>query len=130
MIKIKTFVSKSVGTHYDDLDASKMDEEINNFTKNHKVISVTPVSFVEGNSIPTSVIVYTIVYEEAERMTAEKRNELDLVLDKIDMRSGSYIEFEVMTKSGPSKRLAFDRMTGKSIVKSWGDKILSYELKN
>ena len=130
MIKIKTFVSKSVGTHYDDLDASKIDEEINNFTKNHKVISVTPVSFVEGNSIPTSVIVYTIVYEEAERMTAEKRNALDLVLDKIDMKSGSYVEFEVMTESGPSKRLAFDHMTGKSIIKKWGDRILSYELKN
>ena len=130
MIKIKTFVSNSVGTHYNDLAASKIDEEINNFTKNHAVISVTPVSFVEGACIPTSVIVYTIVYEEAERMTAEKRNELDLVLDKIDMRSGSYIEFEVMTERGPSKRLAFDCMTGKSIIKKWGDKILSYTLKN
>ena len=132
MIKIKTFVSKSVGTHYDDLDASKIDEEINNFTKNHAVISVTPVTFVEGieGSFPVPVIMYTIVYEEAERMTAEKRNALDLVLDKIDMKSGSYVEFEVMTESGPSKRLAFDHMTGKSIIKKWGDKILSYELKN
>lgn len=59
-------------------------------------------------------------------MTAEKRDELDLVLDKIDMKSGSYVEFEVMTERGPSKRLAFDYMTGKSIVESWGDKILSY----
>ena len=59
-------------------------------------------------------------------MTAAKRNELDFVIDKIDMRSGSYVEFEVMTERGPSKRLAFDRMTGKSIVESWGDKILSY----
>ena len=59
-------------------------------------------------------------------MTAAKRNELDLVLDKIDMRSGSYVEFEVMTDRGPSKRLAFDRMTGKDIIESWGDKILSY----
>ena len=63
-------------------------------------------------------------------MTAAKRNELDFVIGMIDMRSGSYVEFEVMTKSGPSKRLAFDRMTGKSIVKSWGDRIISYELKN
>lgn len=63
-------------------------------------------------------------------MTAARRNALDLVLDKIDVKSGSYVEFEVMTDRGPSKRLAFDRMTGKSIVKSWGDKILSYELKN
>ena len=63
-------------------------------------------------------------------MTAEKRNELDLVIDKIDMKSGSYIEFEVMTECEPSKRLAFDHMTGKEIIESWGDKILSYELKN
>ena len=63
-------------------------------------------------------------------MTASKRNELDLVIDKIDMRAGSYVEFEVMTDRGPSKRLAFDYMTGKEIIESWGDKILSYELKN
>lgn len=63
-------------------------------------------------------------------MTAARRNALDLIIDKIDMRSGSYVEFEVMTESGPSKRLAFDHMTGKSIVESWGDKIISYELKN
>ena len=63
-------------------------------------------------------------------MTAAKRNELDFVLDKIDMRADSYVEFEVMTERGPSKRLAFDYMTGKDIVESWGDKILSYELKN
>ena len=63
-------------------------------------------------------------------MTAAKRNELDLVIDKIDMRSGSYVEFEVMTDRGPSKRVAFDYMTGKEIIESWGDKILSYELKN
>ena len=59
-------------------------------------------------------------------MTAAKRNELDLVIDKIDMKSGSYVEFEVMTERGPSKRLAFDHMTGKSIIESWGDRILSY----
>ena len=59
-------------------------------------------------------------------MTAEKRNELDLVIDKIDMKSGSYVEFEVMTENGPSKRLAFDYMTGKDIIESWGDKILNY----
>lgn len=126
MIKIKTFMYKCCYV----TSASTIDEEINNFTKKHKVISVTPVAFAEGDSVSTSVIIYTIVYEEAERMTAEKRNALDLVLDKIDMKSGSYIEFEVMTESGPSKRLAFDHMTGKSIVKSWGDKILSYTLKN
>ena len=63
-------------------------------------------------------------------MTAEKRNELDLVIDKIDMKSGSYVEFEVMTERGPSKRLAFDHMTGKETIESWGDRILSYELKN
>ena len=63
-------------------------------------------------------------------MTAARRNELDLVLDKIDMKSGSYVEFEVMTDRGPSKRLAFDYMTAKEIVDSWGDRILSYELKN
>ena len=62
-------------------------------------------------------------------MTAARRNELDLVIDKIDMRSGSYVEFEVMTDRGPSKRVAFDYMTGKEIIESWGDKILSYELK-
>lgn len=59
-------------------------------------------------------------------MTAAKRNELDFIVGMIDMKSGSYVEFEVMTESGPSKRLAFDHMTGKSIVESWGDKILSY----
>ena len=63
-------------------------------------------------------------------MTAVKRNELDFVIDKIDMKSGSYVEFEVMTESGSSKRLAFDHMTGKEIIESWGDKIISYELKN
>ena len=61
-------------------------------------------------------------------MTAARRNELDLVIDKIDMRSGSYVEFEVMTERGPSKRLAFDHMTGKEIIESWGDKIISYTL--
>ena len=61
-------------------------------------------------------------------MTAARRNELDLVLDKIDMRSGSYVEFEVMTERGPSKRLAFDHMTGKEIIESWGDRILGYTL--
>ena len=63
-------------------------------------------------------------------MTAAKRNELDFVIGMIDMKAGSYVEFEVMTERGPSKRLAFDHMTGKEIIKSWGDKILSYELKN
>ena len=63
-------------------------------------------------------------------MTAAKRNELDLVIDKIDMKSGSHVEFEVMTERGPSKRLAFDHMTGKSIIESCVDKIISYELKN
>ena len=59
-------------------------------------------------------------------MTAAKRNELDLVIDKIDMKSGSHVEFEVMTERGPSKRLAFDHMTGKDIIESCGDRILSY----
>ena len=59
-------------------------------------------------------------------MTAAKRNELDFVINMIDMRAGSYVEFEVMTDRGPSKRLAFDHMTGKEIIESWGDKILSY----
>ena len=59
-------------------------------------------------------------------MTAAKRNELDFVIGMIDMRAGSYVEFEVMTERGPSKRLAFDHMTGKDIIESWGDKILSY----
>ena len=59
-------------------------------------------------------------------MTATKRNELDFVINMIDMRSGSYVEFEVMTDRGPSKRLAFDHMTGKDIIESWGDKIISY----
>lgn len=59
-------------------------------------------------------------------MTAAKRNELDFVIGMINMRAGSYVEFEVMTESGPSKRLAFDHMTGKEIIESWGDRILSY----
>ena len=59
-------------------------------------------------------------------MTAAKRNELDFIVGMIDMRAGSYVEFEVMTERGPSKRLAFDHMTGKDIIESWGDKILSY----
>ena len=59
-------------------------------------------------------------------MTAAKRNELDFVINMIDMRAGSYVEFEVMTDRGPSKSLAFDRMTGKDIIESWGDRILSY----
>ena len=63
-------------------------------------------------------------------MTAAKRNELDFIVGMIDMRAGSYVEFEVMTERGPSKRLAFDHMTGKEIIESWGDRILSYELKN
>ena len=63
-------------------------------------------------------------------MTAAKRNELDFVIDMIDMRAGSYVKFEVMPARGPSKRLAFAHMTGKSIIESWGDKILSYTLKN
>ena len=78
MIKIKTFIYEGAdfatynqkktagGTHYYDLDASKMDKEINNFTKKHKAISVTPVTFVKGNNPPTPIIMYTIVYEEAE----------------------------------------------------------------
>ena len=63
-------------------------------------------------------------------MTVAKRNELDFVINMIDMKSGSYVEFEVMTERGPSKRLAFDHMTGKEIIESWGDRILSHELKN
>jgi len=74
MIKIKTFMYEGADlatynkrdTHYYDLDASKMDREINNFTKKHKVFSVTPVTFVKGNNPPVPVIMYTIVYEEAE----------------------------------------------------------------
>ena len=81
MIKIKTFIYEgadfaaytqekiglTAGRHYYyDLDASKVDEEINNFTKEHKVISVTPVTFVEGVKDPTPIIMYTVVYEEAE----------------------------------------------------------------
>ena len=61
-------------------------------------------------------------------MTAAKRNELDFVIGMIDMRAGSYVEFEVMTERGPSKRLAFDYTTGKDIIESWGDRILSYTL--
>ena len=63
-------------------------------------------------------------------MSAAKRNELDFVIGMIDMKAGSYVEFEVMTDRGPSKRLAFDYMTGKAIIESWGDRILRYELKN
>ena len=59
-------------------------------------------------------------------MTAAKRNELDFIIGMIDMRAGSYVEFEVMTDRGPSKRLALDYTTGKDIIESWGDKILSY----
>ena len=68
MIKIKTFIYKTVRRCFDDLDASEMDKEINNFTKKHKVISVTPVTYVEGieGYSPVPVIMYTIVYEEAE----------------------------------------------------------------
>ena len=66
MIKIKTFIYKSFGTHYDDLDAPKIDEKINNFTKKHKAISVTPVALVDGNCLSMSVLVYTVVYEEAK----------------------------------------------------------------
>ena len=80
MIKIKTFMYEGTdlatynkrkaeitnGVHYYDLDASKMDKEINNFTKKHKVISVTPMTFVEGVRDPTPIIMYTVVYEEAE----------------------------------------------------------------
>ena len=62
MIKIKTFIYEG----YHAPIASKIDEEINNFTEKHKVISVTPVAFAEGDSVSTSVIIYTIVYEEAE----------------------------------------------------------------
>ena len=62
MIKIKTFIYES----YHIPSASKIDEEINNFTEKHKVISVTPVAFAEGDSVSTSVIICTIVYEEAE----------------------------------------------------------------
>ena len=62
MIKIKTFIYEG----YHAPIASKIDEEINNFTEKHKVISVTPVAFAEGDSVPTSVIMYTVVYEEAE----------------------------------------------------------------
>lgn len=61
-------------------------------------------------------------------MTAAKRNELDFIIDQIDMRSGTYVIFEVMTDQGVSKRRADDYMTGKAIVDSWGDRILSYEL--
>ena len=80
MIKIKTFMYEGTdlatynkrkaemtdGVHYYDLDASKIDKEINNFTKKHKVISVTPVTFIKGNNQPVPIIMYTIVYEEAE----------------------------------------------------------------
>ena len=59
-------------------------------------------------------------------MTAAKRNELEFVINMIDMNFGWYVEFEVMTDRGPSKRLAFDHMTGKDIIESWGDRILSY----
>ena len=61
-------------------------------------------------------------------MTAARRDELDFVINMIDMRAGSHVEFEVMTERGPSKRLAFDYTTGKDIIESWGDKILSYTL--
>lgn len=65
MIKIKTFMYE--GTCHAP-SASEIDEEINNFTKKHKVISVTPVTFVGGLgfSMPVPVLVYTIVYEEAK----------------------------------------------------------------
>ena len=68
MIKIKTFIYKTVKRYFNDLDASEMDKEINNFTKKHKVISVTPVTYIEGieGSFPVPVIMYTVVYEEAK----------------------------------------------------------------
>ena len=68
MIKIKTFIYKTVRRCFNDLDASEIDKEINNFTKKHKVISVTPVTYIEGieGSFPVPVIMYTVVYEEAK----------------------------------------------------------------
>ena len=64
MIKIKTFIYEG----YHVPSASTIDEEINNFIKNHKVISVTPVTLAGGlgQTMPESAIIYTIVYEEAE----------------------------------------------------------------
>ena len=64
MIKIKTFIYEG----YHAPIASKIDEEINNFTEKHKVISVTPMTYIEGieGSFPVPVIMYTVVYEEAE----------------------------------------------------------------
>lgn len=78
MIKIKTFVydgqdiasynqskeSMTGGRYRYDLDASKIDREINNFTKKHKVLSVTPMTFVKGNNPPVAIITFTVVYEE------------------------------------------------------------------
>ena len=68
MIKIKTFIYKTAKRYFNDLNASEMDKEINNFTEKHKAISVTPVTYIEGieGSFPVPVIMYTVVYDEAK----------------------------------------------------------------
>lgn len=49
-------------------------------------------------------------------------------INSIDRKTNTYVEFEVMTDQGPSKRTAFDYMTGRGIVEGWKDKIISIKV--
>lgn len=58
-------------------------------------------------------------------MVDQKEIELEFAISMIDQRTGTYVEFEVMTDKGISKRTAYSYMTGRAILKGWKDKIVS-----
>lgn len=67
MLKVKNifrnadYISELSSSFYGNDD---FDIKINNFIKDKKVISIQTHSFLSKNNPPTSMLVYTIVYEE------------------------------------------------------------------
>lgn len=76
-MKIKTFlieatevveyseekVKKTNGDLSYNLKPELLDNTINDFIKDKKIISISQNSFIKGNNPPTPILIYTIIYE-------------------------------------------------------------------
>ena len=64
----ETYYRKERGEYYYRSDTDKIDYNINEFlnNKNINIIDIKINSIVKGNNPPTSILIYTIIYNELE----------------------------------------------------------------
>ena len=64
----ETYYRKERGEYYYRSDTDKIDYKINEFlnNKNINIIDIKINSIVKGNNPPTSILIYTIIYNELE----------------------------------------------------------------